>query len=202
MIRSVATLFAKKTAVVAVSGVVILGGATLALAADGEDSSSSETTTTTPEETTTTTVDDTTTTTESTTTTTEAPEQSTTTEPDEGLEPTDADSGDDLAAEVEDANHGEVVSEAARVTCWEQAYLDYYGNHGQCVKTFAHGEGLTLEELEAAIAARDAEQAAQVTEPADDGPTSNAATQSSKPGKGKGNGHGGKGGGKGNGKKG
>lgn len=199
MIRSVATLFAKKTAVVAVSGLVILGGATLALAADGEQAPSPDaTTSTTVEETTTTSTPDD-------TTTTSTPDETTTatTEPEDEVQ-----TADTVEEQVEE-EHGAEVSEAARVACWEDAYRELYGNHGQCVKTFAHGEGLTLEEVEAELAKRAPAPAAAPTSEVEDGTTdsgeadegsddtADAKIETAKPGKGPGNG-----GGTGNGKKG
>ena len=219
MIRSALSILAKKTAVVAVSGVVVIGGAGFALAeldAEAPDTSCDiaetadvveacevvDDTTTTTEA-----VDDTTTTTEveETTTTTEAePEDTTTTSEPEGTEEGEEEDeletlADDAPAseELEDDSHGAMVSEAAKTTCWEPENIEAYGNHGQCVRAFAQGEG--VDHSAEAVAEEPAMESTTETEaPAEEPVVEEAAevqqTESAKPGKGN------AGGGKGNGK--
>ena len=150
MIRSLAALFARKTAIVAITGVTVIGGATLALGAEGDppeepaeiDTGSTETETETETESTTTT-EATTTTTEATTTTTVAEVDET-----EEVDETDAErtTSDVETAEPDtstaDAGHGAMVSDAARNICHKPENIEHYGNHGQCVKDFAHGIGV------------------------------------------------------------
>ncbi len=241
MIRSVLSLFAKKTAVVAVSGVVILGGATLALAEDGalsdpESEVVEDVCETTGEETDGTDADgadttDGTESTESTESTEDGCDDTDTTgdtgDTDDGTSD-DGDAGDGESDDVDDSedaedesgeddegdpeelstlddaedtdeliedeveeSHGEKVSEAARVTCWEADYLAYYGNHGQCVRTFAHGEGLAPEEVAAALAERNAPETTTADDPqmtdAGEETTTAAVAPAVEPGNGKGN---------------
>ncbi len=217
MIRSVLSIFAKKTAVVAVSGVVILGGATLALAEDGaptdpESEVVEDCGTTTDDGADSTDsaddgCDDTDTAGETDSTDDATPDDDGDTD-DDGDDVEDEESGEDdpeelstldgaegvdeLTGDEAEESHGEKVSEAAQVTCWEDDYLAYYGNHGQCVRTFAHGEGLTPEEVATALAERDAPETPTVddTQMTDSGEATTTATEApaAKPGNGNGQG--------------
>lgn len=201
MIRSLAALFAKKTAIVAITGVTVIGGATFALAVEDAPAGEQEPTEDTQDTTTTTDDPTTTTTTEPTTTTSEAPttstpESTTTTEPDDHgsdderlTTSADGDLDGDADADAEDS-HGVMVSDAARNICHKPENIAAYGNHGQCVKAFAHGEGVDHSEVvdpapAAAPATSDSTQTAAETvmEPA---PVTQQVTKSAPPaGKGK-----------------